>query len=247
MYERQHGGDMEVGSYAHRPILVDAGRRSRRSRRRRCRRPSCRSRRTTSTRSWRRPWSSMPELLGDERVGIRYAINGLISMTPDGHPAARRDAGGRAACGRRRPVWIKEGPGVGRRRGRVDDAASVPEIDVHEADIARFYPHQRTQPTCRRAARRASTRCTESSTRREQWESGRPRPASAPCTTGSVSSGAVFFETAGWERPHWYASNERPAGAVRRAADAARARVGGALVVADHQRRAPGHARVRAA
>ena len=23
MYERQHGGDMEVGSYAHRPIIVD--------------------------------------------------------------------------------------------------------------------------------------------------------------------------------------------------------------------------------
>ena len=22
MYERQHGGDMEVGSYAHRPIIV---------------------------------------------------------------------------------------------------------------------------------------------------------------------------------------------------------------------------------
>ena len=28
----------------------------------------------------------MPELLGDEKAGIRYAINGLISMTPDGHP-----------------------------------------------------------------------------------------------------------------------------------------------------------------
>ena len=24
MYERQHGGDLEVGSYAHRPILMDA-------------------------------------------------------------------------------------------------------------------------------------------------------------------------------------------------------------------------------
>ena len=28
----------------------------------------------------------MPEILGDEKVGIRYAINGLISMTPDGLP-----------------------------------------------------------------------------------------------------------------------------------------------------------------
>ena len=44
----------------------------------------------------------MPELLGDERVGIRYAINGLISMTPDGHPVLGRDArGARALVGGR--------------------------------------------------------------------------------------------------------------------------------------------------
>ena len=51
MYERQHGGDMEVGSYAHRPIIVRARTTSRPSRRRCCRRPRCRSPRTTSTRS----------------------------------------------------------------------------------------------------------------------------------------------------------------------------------------------------
>ena len=46
--------DMEVGSYAHRPILCGTPTRSRRSRTRRSRRPSCRSRRRTSTRSWSR-------------------------------------------------------------------------------------------------------------------------------------------------------------------------------------------------
>jgi glycine/D-amino acid oxidase-like deaminating enzyme len=55
-YERQHGADMEVGSYAHRPILMepeDIPRSSSPS----CRRPSCRSPRRTSTSSWRRPSS----------------------------------------------------------------------------------------------------------------------------------------------------------------------------------------------
>ena len=28
----------------------------------------------------------VPEILGDESVGIKYAINGLLSLTPDGLP-----------------------------------------------------------------------------------------------------------------------------------------------------------------
>jgi glycine/D-amino acid oxidase-like deaminating enzyme len=50
MYERQNGSDMEVGSYAHRPIIV-ARTTSRPSRRLSSRRPRCRSPRTTLTRS----------------------------------------------------------------------------------------------------------------------------------------------------------------------------------------------------
>src|SRR6516165_4371890 len=55
----------------------------------------------------------MPELLGDERVGIRYSINGLISMTPDGHPLLGETpevTGLWSAAA----SWIKEGPGCGR-------------------------------------------------------------------------------------------------------------------------------------
>ena len=86
MYERQHGGDMEVGSYAHRPMIVDAD--------------SIPSIEQSVLSPTELPFTQddfdpqlaqalelMPELLGDERAGIRYAINGLISMTPDGHPA----------------------------------------------------------------------------------------------------------------------------------------------------------------
>ena len=28
----------------------------------------------------------MPEIVGDESVGVKYAINGLLSPTPDGMP-----------------------------------------------------------------------------------------------------------------------------------------------------------------
>ena len=56
MYERQHGGDMEVGSYAHRPIIVSPDDIPS-NEERRCPRPSCRSPPTTSTRSSPRRWS----------------------------------------------------------------------------------------------------------------------------------------------------------------------------------------------
>src|SRR5206468_11911003 len=41
----------------------------------------------------------------------------------------------------------------------------------------------------------------------EQWSSDRDQRL-APMHAAEVAAGAVFFETAGWERPHWYASNE---------------------------------------
>ena len=40
----------------------------------------------------------------------------------------------------------------------------------------------------------------------EQWESGRPSRL-APVYDRERDLGAVFFEAAGWERPHWYESN----------------------------------------
>src|SRR5260370_42590607 len=55
----------------------------------------------------------MPGLLGDERPGIRHAINGLISMTPDGHPALGELPEG-AGLWSAAASWIKEGPGTGR-------------------------------------------------------------------------------------------------------------------------------------
>src|SRR5215475_7527978 len=203
MYERQHGGDMEVGSYAHRPIIVDADAI-----------PSIEQAVLSPTElpftqddfdpQLAQALELMPELLGDERAGIRYAINGLISMTPDGHPAIGEtpEVAGLWSVA---ASWIKEGPGIGRAAAEWM-TGQAPEIDIHETDISRFWPHQRTVSHVAARASEGFNKMYGIVHPGEQWESGRPTRI-GPAYDRQRDLGAVFFETAGWERPHWYESN----------------------------------------
>ncbi len=203
MYERQHGGDMEVGSYAHRPIIVapdDI--------------PSIEAAVLSPTEmpftsedfdpQLERALELMPDLLGDERAGVRYAINGLISMTPDGHPVLGEtpEVPGLWSAA---ASWIKEGPGCGRAVAEWMSGVT-PEIDVHEADIARFYPHQRTTAHVIARAHEGFNKMYGIVHPAEQWQSGRPIRVS-PVYEQERELGAVFHETAGWERPMWYKRN----------------------------------------
>jgi glycine cleavage system aminomethyltransferase T/glycine/D-amino acid oxidase-like deaminating enzyme len=202
-YERQHGGDMEIGSYAHRPILhhpEDI--------------PSLDQAKLSPTEM---PFTAddfdpqleqalelMPDVLGDPKVEIRYAINGLLSLTPDGAPVLGESpevAGLWSAAA----VWIKEGPGVGRMLAEwITDGN--PEIDGHHSDIARFYPHQRATTHVRARADEGFNKTYGIVHPGEQWASNRDIRR-APMHAAERDLGAVFFEVAGWERPHWYESN----------------------------------------
>jgi glycine cleavage system aminomethyltransferase T/glycine/D-amino acid oxidase-like deaminating enzyme len=203
MYERQHGGDIEVGSYAHRPIVVSPDDI-----------PSIEAAVLSPTElpftqedfdpQLEKALELMPELLGDERAGIRHAINGLISMTPDGHPVLGEtpEVPGLWSVA---ASWIKEGPGIGRAVAEWMSGVT-PEIDIHEADISRFYLHQRTTAHVTARAREGFNKMYGIVHPAEQWESGRPLRLS-PVYERERALGAVFHETAGWERPMWYESN----------------------------------------
>ena len=180
-YERQHGADMEVGSYAHRAILHEP----------------------EDIPSIEQAYELMPELLGAEGAEMRYAINGLLSLTCDGAPILGEShvKGLWTAAA----VWIKEGPGVGRAVAEWMTHGHS-EIDIHHSDIARFHPHQMRREHTR-------LRTTESFIKTygiihpaEQYESDRDQRLS-PMHDSQKKLGAFFFETAGWERPHWYESN----------------------------------------
>jgi glycine cleavage system aminomethyltransferase T/glycine/D-amino acid oxidase-like deaminating enzyme len=203
MYERQNGNDMEVGSYAHRPILMTPDDI-----------PSIEESRLSPTElpftqedfepQLEQALELMPELLGDEGAGIRHAINGLLSLTADGMPVIGETVEVKnlwsAAA-----IWIKEGPGFGRAIAEwMSDGSS--EIDIHASDVARFYEYARTK-------KHVTARTSEGFNKtygivhpREQWESNRQVRVS-PFYGRERALGAVFFETAGWERPQWYESN----------------------------------------
>ncbi len=203
MYARQNGSDMEVGSYAHRAILMEADDI-----------PSIEEAALSPTEL---PFTSedfdpqleqalelMPEILTAEGAGIRHAINGLLSLTPDGMPILGettevKNLWSVAA------VWIKEAPGIARAVAEwVTDGA--PEIDVHGADVARFYPSQRTRRHVDARSQEGYNRTYGIVHPMEQWESNR-RVRLSPFYAREQELGAVFYETAGWERPWWYESN----------------------------------------
>jgi glycine cleavage system aminomethyltransferase T len=147
----------------------------------------------------------MPELLGDEKAGIRYAINGLISMTPDGHPLLGETPEVKGLW-TAAASWIKEGPGCGRAVAELM-SGRVPTVDVHEADVARFYLSSRTTGFARARAAEAFNKMYGIVHPAEQYESLRAL-RTGPLYGRARDLGAVFYETARWERPHWYASNE---------------------------------------
>ena len=100
----------------------------------------------------RRPGADAGAARRREGAGIRYAINGLISMTPDGHPLLGETPEVKGLW-TAAASWIKEGPGCGRAVAELM-SGKVPTVDVHEADVARFYPSSRTAGVRPRPRRR---------------------------------------------------------------------------------------------
>ncbi|HSE55643.1 MAG TPA: FAD-dependent oxidoreductase, partial [Nocardioidaceae bacterium] len=202
-YERQHGGDMEIGSYAHRPILHDPDDI-----------PSIEQAKLSPTEM---PFTAddfdpqleqalelMPDVLGNPEVEIRYAINGLLSLTPDGSPVLGETPEVKGLWSAA-AVWIKEGPGVGRLVAEWMTHGN-PEFDLHQSDVARFYPSQRTRTHVKARTSESFNKTYGIVHPGEQWASNRDVRLS-PMHRSEQALGAVFFETAGWERPHWYESN----------------------------------------
>ena len=203
MYERQEGTGLEIGSYAHRPMMLDADEI-----------PSIEESALTPTEL---PFTQadfdpqmeialelMPEIVGDESVGVKYAINGVLSVTYDGMPLLGETPEVRGLWSAA-AIWIKEGPGSGKTVAELM-VHGESEIDVYESNIARAYGNQRTKAHIRARAAEGFNKMYGIVHPAEQWESNRGVRRS-PFYERECALRASFIETAGWERPNWYESN----------------------------------------
>ena len=201
-YERQSAGSMEVGSYAHRPIFHHPD--------------DIPSNEESALSPTELPFTADDfdpqlegalELMGEilETAEIRYAINGLLSLTPDAMPVLGETVEV-ANLWSAAAVWIKEGPGIAQLVAEWMTYGYPHLCDPHSSDISRFYPHERTE-------HHIHARCAEHYNKtygivhpREQWSSERGMRRS-PFYPREEALGAVFFDARGWERPQWYESN----------------------------------------
>jgi glycine cleavage system aminomethyltransferase T/glycine/D-amino acid oxidase-like deaminating enzyme len=203
MYERQHGSGLEIGSYAHRAILYEPEDL-----------PSVEEASLSPTEfpftqedfnlQMEQALELMPSIVGDETVGIKHAINGILSLTPDGMPVLGElpEVKGLWSAA---AVWIKEGPGVGKSLAEWM-VHGESHIDLHSSDAARFWEHQKSSTHVKARTTEGFNKTYGIVHPLEQWASNRDVRLS-PYHAREQELGAVFFEAAGWERPQWYESN----------------------------------------
>ncbi len=196
MYFRQHGEAYGMGSYRHDPLLV----------------PAEELPKNAQPAIFRFTSGYFEESLGDaiarfpcfEGVTIDVAFNGLFSFTPDGNsilgetPDVRRFWVAEA-------VWVTHAGGVGRAIAEwlVD---GLPSVDLREVDANRFHPHTASRAYVQARANRQYIEVYDIIHPLQQMENPRNLRVS-PFHSRLQDLGAVFFESAGWERPQWFESN----------------------------------------
>jgi hypothetical protein len=136
--------------------------------------------------------------MGDERAGVKLAINGLLSLTPDGNPIIGETPEVKGLWSAA-AIWIKEAPGIARCVAEWMTNGE-PEIDPHGSDIARFYDHHKT-------AKHIAARTSEGYNKTygivhpmEQWASNRADPALAVLRAARRTR-REFFEAAAGSGP----------------------------------------------
>jgi glycine cleavage system T protein len=200
MYFRQHADCYGIGSYQHEPILVDPD--------------SIRLHDATQTMPSVRPFTpeqftkayeSALDLFPCFRgVDLPYRINGMFSFTPDGNPLLGESLDVRGFWVAE-AVWITHGGGVGRMAAELLSGES-PTVDLRELDLHRFHPHVFSRAYVRAQGAQQYREVYDIIHPLQQMENPRGLRHS-PFHVRQRELGAVFFESAGWERPQWFEAN----------------------------------------
>jgi dimethylglycine oxidase len=200
MYFRQQADCYGIGSYQHEPLLVEP--------------EEIRAHADGAPMPSLRPFTAehfvkahecaielFPCLRG---VELPYGINGMFSFTPDGLPLVGESPEVRGFLVAE-AVWVTHGGGVGRVVAELLND-ETPAVDLRELDLNRFAGHASSHAYIRLRGAQQYREVYDIVHPLQQLEQPRPLRGS-PYYSRLVELGAVCFESAGWERPQWFAAN----------------------------------------
>jgi dimethylglycine oxidase len=133
------------------------------------------------------------------------AFNGLMSFTPDGFPLLGESAAARGLW-LAQAIWVTHAGGCGRVLAELMTHGDA-RVDLHECDPQRFDAHGTSRRYARLRGAQGYREVYDVLHPRQQQEQVRGQ-RTTPFYERQVALGAHFFESAGWERPQWYDSNE---------------------------------------
>ncbi len=198
LYFRQHGDRVGIGSFQHRALPIDPA-------------ASIAGEPPSATLpftpedfegSWKTAVALMPRI---GPAGVEDAFDGVFSFTPDGYPLLGESLEARGFWVAE-SVWITHAVGVARAIAEWI-VEGQPEVDVHEGDVHRFEPFQRS--TTYFVPRSITNHDEVYDVHHPLEPVHRPRPLRvSPWIDRQRALGAVFVEGQGWERPAWFGSNE---------------------------------------
>lgn len=145
-------------------------------------------------------------LIPDLRGGaLERGFNGLMSFTPDGFPLLGQTAKVRGLW-LGVAIWVTHALGCGRVLADLM-VEGHSDLDLHELDPERFDSHGTSRPYRRDRGAQQYREVYDVIHPRQQNAQARPLRRT-PVNERERELGAVFFESAGWERPQWFEAND---------------------------------------
>lgn len=201
LYFREHVDRLGIGSYAHRPMPVDlrdlpGGEITS---------DAMPSMLTFTEEDFAPAWEKSKELLPCLRdATIETGFNGIFSFTPDGGPLIGEspDVAGFWIA---EAVWVTHSAGVARAVAQLlVDGRS--EVELHGCDVHRFEDIQLDPQYVSETSQQNFVEIYDILHPLQPKESPRDIRVS-PFHVRQKELGAMFLESHGWERPHWFEAN----------------------------------------
>lgn len=203
LYYREHGDQVGIGFYGHRPMPVVAG--SLGLTPEHVDEKHMPSRLDFTSRDFEVAWNESQKLLPAlKETHIADGFNGIFSFTPDGGPIIGR-APNLEGFYVAEAVWVTHSAGIARAVAQILTTGRS-EIDVAECDISRFEEIQLSREYVSETSQQNFVEIYDIIHPLAPKISPRNLRIS-PFNVRQQELGAYFLEVGGWERPFWYESN----------------------------------------